>query len=117
MARIKYKEVAGLEVNEGKPGIGRKPGKNDLKKLYIKESLSIREVAEVLECSKDMVYRSLKEYGIELRPGFNRSKLRRYKISVLEKGVREKGVRGYAKELGIHENTLRYYLKGVRGRN
>jgi len=114
MARIKYKEAAGLEVKKGKPAIGKKPGKAELRRLYIKESRSIREVAEGCGCSKDMVYRALKEYGIELRPGFNRSRLRKYKLSILEKGVREKGVRGYSKELGVHENTLRYYLKGVR---
>jgi hypothetical protein len=61
-----------------------------------------------------MVYRSLIDYGVKMRPGFNRSKLRKYKISALEKRIREKGVRGYAKELGVHENTLRYYLKGAK---
>ena len=86
----------------------------ELKKLYIKESRSIREVAEILGCSKDMVYRTLHEYKIELRPGFNRSKLRKYRLSDIEEGIREKGVRGYAKERGVHENTLRYYLRGVR---
>ena len=114
MARIKYKEAVGLEPRRGKLSIGEKPSKTVLKKLYIKESRSIREVAEALRCSKDMVYRALMDYKIELRPGFNRSKLRKYKISILEKGIREKGIRGYAKELGVHENTLRYYLKGVR---
>ena len=78
MARIKYKKAAGLEVKRGKPPIGKKPSKAELKKLYIKESKSIREVAEILGCTKDMIYRALKEYGFELRPGFNRSKLRKY---------------------------------------
>lgn len=114
MVRIKYKNVIGMKVGKGRPPIGKKPDKKELKRLYIKESKSIREVAEVLRCSKDMIYRTLKEYGIKLRPGFNRSRLRKYKLSDLEKGVREKGVRGYAKELGVHENTLRYYLKGER---
>lgn len=114
MARIKYKEAIGIKVGRGRPSGGKRPDKKKLKRLYIEESKSIREVAEVLGSSKDMVYRSLKEYGIELRPGFNRSKLRKYKLSHLEKGVREKGVRGYAKELGVHENTLRYYFKGAR---
>ena len=114
MARIKYKEAAGLEVKRGRLSVSNKPNKAELRRLYVKESKSIREVAEVLGCSKDMIYRSLKVFGFELRPGFNRSKLRKYKLSVLEKGVRDKGVRGYAKELGVHENTLRYYLNGVR---
>ncbi len=94
--------------------MGKKPGKAELKKLYIKESRSIREAAKILGCTKDMVYRALQEYGIELRPGFSRSKLRKYRLSDLEKGVKEKGIRGFSKELGVHENTLRYYLKGIR---
>ena len=114
MARIKYKEASGLVVKKGRTPMGKKPDKSVLKTLYVNELKSIREIAEYLGCSKDMVYRSLKEYGIELRPGFNRSRLRKLKLSILEKGVREKGIRGYAKELGVHENTLRYYLKGVR---
>lgn len=114
MPRIKYKETVGLKAKRGKPTIGKRPEKTELKKLYVKESKSIREIAEILGCSKDMVYRALHEYKIELRPGFNRSKLRKYKLSDLEKGISEKGIRGYAKELGVHENTLRYYLRGVR---
>ena len=114
MVRIKYKESVGLKAVRGKPPIGKKPSESKLKRLYIKESKSIREVASALKCSKDMVYRSLKEYRIEIRPGFNRSKLRKYRLSDLEKGIKKKGVRGFAKELGVHENTLRYYLKGTK---
>ena len=114
MPRIKYKEAAGLVVKRGRSPSGEKPGKSDLKRLYVRELWSIREVSEHIGCSKDMVYRSLKEYGIELRPGFNRSRLRKYKLSILEKGIRDKGVRGYAKVLGVHENTLRHYLKRAR---
>jgi len=54
MVRIKYKEAAGLEVKRGKPAIGKKPAKKELKILYVKESKSIREVAKILGCSKDM---------------------------------------------------------------
>ena len=116
VARIKYKEAAGLEIRSVRTPVGKKPDKSVLKTLYVKELKSIREVAEHLCCSKDMVYRGLKEYGIQLRPGINRSRLRKHKLSVLEKGVKEKGVRAYAKELRVHENTLRYYLKGARER-
>lgn len=114
MARIKYREAIGLDVKRGKPSIGKKPRKSELKRLYIKESKSIREVAEVLGCTKDAIYTALKECEIERRSNACRSKLRKYKFSTLEKGVRKKGVRGYAKELGVHENTLRYYLKEVK---
>ncbi|MFW6130306.1 MAG: hypothetical protein ACOC56_03905, partial [Atribacterota bacterium] len=59
------------------------------------------------------VYRSLKKYEIKLRPGISRSKLRKYKISYLENGIKEKGIRCFSKELGVHENTLRYYIQKV----
>jgi len=90
MARIRYKEAVGLEVRKGKPAVGKKPGKAELKRLYIKESKSIRKVAEVLGCSKDMIYRSLEEYGIERRQGFKRSMLKDYKPSYLRKEVKER---------------------------
>ncbi len=111
MARIKYKEAIGMSVEKGRPSIGRMPERKELLKLYIKESKSIREVAEVLGCSKDMVYRSLKEYGIERRQGFKRSILRDYKPSYLRKEVKEKGSEQVAKELGITTRTLRKYTK------
>ncbi len=34
MARIKYREAVGVEVKKGKPALGRKPNKSELKKLY-----------------------------------------------------------------------------------
>jgi len=110
MARIQYKEVAGLEAKSGKPAIGEKPTKGDLKKLYAKESKSIREVAEVLECSKDMVYRLLKEYGIERRPYNKRSKLRNFDKSFLKREVRNKGITKVANELSVDVRTLRKYI-------
>jgi len=97
-----------------KPAKGSKPEKRVLQKLYVKESKSVREIAESLGCTKDMVYRSLKEYGIERRSNACRSKLRKHRIKDLEAGIREKGVRGYSKELGVHENTLRYYIRGIK---
>lgn len=111
MGRIKYKEVAGLEVKRGRPAKTNKPIKSQLKKLYIKESRSIREIAEILGCSKDMVYRSLKEYGIKTRTNEPRSQLITYTLSELENGVKSIGIRGYARELGIDESTLRHHLK------
>jgi predicted DNA-binding protein YlxM (UPF0122 family) len=118
VGRIKYKEVAGLEVKRGRPVKANKPSKSELNRLYVKESKSIREIADILNCSKDMVYRSLKEYGINTRTrglGKKRqSRLSKYKIDTLEEGIKEKGLRGYAKELGVHENTLRHYIKKAR---
>jgi len=115
MARIKYKEVAGLEVKRGRPPIRKKPSKTELKKLYMKESKSIREVADVLGCSKDMVYRSLKEYGFELRPGFNRSRLRVYDLAYIKREVSKKGFGNIAKELGVDVSTLRKHIRKREG--
>jgi DNA invertase Pin-like site-specific DNA recombinase len=110
MVRIKYKEAVGLKVKRRRPSINKKPSKAELRRIYVRESKSIREVAEILGCSKDVVYRSLKEYRIARRPNACRSKLRKFKRITLEKGIQEKGLRGFAAELGVHENTLRHYL-------
>jgi hypothetical protein len=58
-----------------------------------------------------MIYRSLQEYGIEIRTNKRRSSLKKYKLSELDKGVKAKGIRGYARELGVDESTLRHHLK------
>ncbi len=94
-----------------KPAIGEKPDKTDLQRLYEKQFKSVREVAEILGCTKDMVYRALKEYGIETRSNKRRSQLKDIKSSVLEREVKRKGIRGYARELGVDESTLRHHLK------
>lgn len=95
----------------GRQGKGLKPNKEKLIEFYITQSKSIREISTILGCSKDMVYRTLQEYGIKRRSRIRQSKLRKYTISYLEKGVREKGIRGFARELGVDESTLRHHLK------
>ena len=45
MAKIRYKEAIGIKVGRGRPAFGKKPDKESLKRLYAKESKSIREVA------------------------------------------------------------------------
>ena len=108
MPRIKYKEAVGLEAKKGKPEIGKRPEKAELKKLYVKESKSIREIAEILGCSKDMVYRSLQEYRIERRDHRQkRSQLQDYDLSYLKKVIKQKGFVQIAAELGVHNTTLR----------
>jgi len=110
MVRIKYKEAAGLEVKKGKPSIGMKPSKADLKKLYVKESISIREVAKVLDCSKDMVYRTLQEYGIERRERLFKSKLNKYSLEYLKEEVKNKGFKQAAFDLSVDVHTLRVHF-------
>lgn len=111
MARIKYKEAAGLEVKRGRPSISKKPSKAKLRRLYVRESKSIREVAEILGCSKDMVYRSLKEYGIELRFKTRRSQLGIYELDYLRSEIDSKGYKQVAADLGVGVTTLRDYMK------
>lgn len=111
MVRIKYKEAAGLEVKKGKPSIGMKPSKADLKKLYIKESKSIREVADVLGCSKDMVFRALKEYGIGKDFITRKRKLSEATLGFLKKEFKTKSKKKVAVELGVSKSGLYKHLK------
>ena len=60
----------------GRPPSGMAPSKNVLYRLYSREGKSIREIGEALNCSKDMVARTLKAYGIEARTNVKRSQLR-----------------------------------------
>jgi DNA invertase Pin-like site-specific DNA recombinase len=94
-----------------KPAKGSKPSKSELKRLYIKESRSVRNIAELLECSKDMVYRALQEYEIERRPHTWSPKLERFDLEFIRETVRQKGYRKGAEELGVDKSTLFRYLK------
>ena len=49
-----------------KPARAQKSEKVVLRKLYVDQSKSIRAIAASLGCKKDMVFRALKEYGIEI---------------------------------------------------
>jgi len=111
MARIKYKEAVGIEAKKGKPAAGRKPEKTELIKLYFKESRSIREAAEILGCSKDMVYRALQEYGIGRYPNTRTTKLERFDLEFIRETVKKKGYRKGAQELGVDKSTLYRYLR------
>jgi len=95
----------------GRPPSGKAPSKKNLLRLYVEEGKSIRGIGESLNCSKDMVARALKAHGIETRSNASRSRLRTIELSVLKESVRDKGIRGYAKELGITEGALRHHLK------
>ena len=111
MSRIKYQEAAGLEVKRGRPSAGPAPIKDQLLKLYVKESRSVRDVAAVLGTTKDAVHRGLRKYGISARSNVSRSKLRTIPLRDLKAAVREKGIRGTARALGVVKSTLRHHLK------
>lgn len=110
MVRIRYKEALGLETKRGKPAIGKKPEKEELEKLYAKESKSIREVSEVLGCTKDMVYRCLQEYSIERRERLFKSKLKKCSFEYIEKEIRKKGFKQAASDLNVEVHTLRVHF-------
>jgi transposase-like protein len=111
MARIKYLEALGREVKRGRPPVGPAPSRADLVKLYVKEGCAVREVAAALGCSKDMVHRMLRKYGIEARPKAKRSGLRKYGIKTLRTAAKKKSVRGAARELGVNPSTLSRFLR------
>jgi len=62
MKKEEFKEMTGVRVNRERHTKSEKPSKSEIKNLYVVKSKSIRDVAEILGCTKDMVYRSLKEY-------------------------------------------------------
>ena len=95
----------------GKPAKGKKPSLVDLQRLYVKEQRSIRDIAELLGCSKDAVYRALREYGIETRSHTRESKLDRYSPKDIRKRVEKEGIVKVAGTLGISRQTLWEYLK------
>ncbi len=103
----------GQKVRHRRPGrqIGPPPSRAALVRLYVEGNQTARDVAAALGCSKDMVIRSLADYGIKVRTRTKRSKLLAIALDVLEAGVRDKGVRGYARDIGVDESTLRHHLK------
>ena len=115
MARIKYQEAIGLKVKRGRPPVGPAPSKTELVKLYVKEERSVRNVAAVLGTTKDAVLRGLRKFGIIARPNASRSRLRTIPLRDLEAAIRDKGIRGTARELGINEGAIRHHLKVRKG--
>jgi transposase-like protein len=89
-----------------------RPSKDELDKLYRVESRSIRNIAEILGCSKDVIFRALKEYEIERRRKTERrSQLKDYDFSYLETEVKKKGLSQVSREIGVHKSTLMRFLR------
>ena len=72
------------KIKLSRPLSGRTPSKKVLLHLYAKEGKSIREIGETLNCTKDMIARALKAYGIKARTNASRSRLRTIELSTLE---------------------------------
>ena len=109
--KLELKEGTALPPQRGRPSLAIKPEREELFRLYILESRSIREIAEILGSKKDFVHYWLKKYSIETRRMAKRSKLLKYSLSELKEGVEKKGIRGYARELDVDESTLRHHLQ------
>lgn len=101
------------QVKPGRPPSGKAPSKKILLRLYNEEGKSIRDIGEALGCSKDIVARSLRSYGIEARTKARRSSLRNYDLEFLEEGIKIKGLRGFSRELRIDKSAL---LRHIRAR-
>ena len=102
-----------LKIKKRGPGqsVVDRPRKEELQRLYAEEKKSIREIADFLGCSKDRIYRALREYGIERRPHTWEPKLSKYDLGFIMETVKKKGYRKGAQELGVDKSTLYRYLK------
>jgi transcriptional antiterminator len=117
MLRSKRIEKSCVNTQRKARQVIRKLNKDEIERIYQQDQRSIREIAEMLGCSKDMVYRCLKEYGIKLRSNARRSSLRQYDLKYLEDGVKLKGLRGFARELRVDNSTLLHHIRIRKGIN
>jgi len=99
----------------GRPRYPKKPAEKALRKLYVEQQKPIREVAKELSLHPDTVHYWLKKYEIPTRAMVKRSKLLKYSLSELKEGVKKKGIRGYARELGVNASTLSRFLRSKPG--
>ena len=90
------------------------PDKKTLKRLYEVQGWTAREVGAFFGLDHRTILYHLRRFEIPVRPRTRRSALSRYKTETLLQGIREKGLRGYAREIGVPEGTLRYYLKTLK---
>ena len=117
MAIIKLQEVAGQKPGRGRPSSGVKPDRDELFELYVQQKLSIREIAEIKRRKKDVIHYWLKKYRLQARSNVSRSQLRNIPLAEIERKIQELGIRGYAREKGIAEGTIRHHLKARRAKD
>jgi len=99
----------------GRPPLGIEPSKADVRRLYIKDDLSLRETAAALGCTKEAVLRALAAYGLPVRVQAKRSRLRAYSPEAIDSAVKG-GMKQAAATLGVSLRTLQYYRAGLRKR-
>jgi predicted DNA-binding protein YlxM (UPF0122 family) len=110
MIRTLYKKAMYRKVGRGRPSKGAKPEKEEFIMLYIKESRSIREIADMLGYKKDVVHYWLKKYGIPTRTMAKRSKLIKYSLSELIDGVKKRGKMITAQGGKKHEKVVNFFF-------
>jgi transposase len=99
----------------GRPPLPRPPAQ-DLKRLYVREGRSIREIAGMMNMTRDTIRRALREAGIERRSRARRSRLRRVPIETIELTIREHKMKKAAAILGVGLRTLQDYRATYRDR-
>jgi excisionase family DNA binding protein len=105
------------QARRGRPPSGKAPSKKVLLRLYVEEGKSIRDIAEALGVSKDIVCRALKAHGIEARTtvkGLAPSK----KDLVRLYASGGKSIREVAEALGVSKDMVYRALKshGIEAR-
>lgn len=116
MNRKKIKPDDGLKMKRVRPGrwIGPPPSKADLVRLYVRDGMSVRDVAAALGCSKDAVHRALKGYKIKARTPAKRSRLMKLDQERLFADLAEMGIDRTVKKWGIPRRTFLDYLARIR---
>lgn len=111
--RMGYQKAAGIKAKKRDPGrpAGDRPKKGELRRLYVKEGRSIREIAEILGCSKDKIYRTLEAYEINRRAKTRRSRLEQYSLEHIRDKIKKEGMGVAAGRLGVSRQFLRRYLR------
>lgn len=102
-------------MKTGRPPSGKTPSRAVLVRHYVKEGRSVRDVAAAVGCSKDMVYRALKQYRIAIRSNARRSRLRDVNLALILADIKTKGIVATAKALDVDPATLRHHVKVRQG--
>lgn len=104
-----------MKLKTGRPPLGKTPSRAILVRLYVKEGRAIRDVAAAVGCSRDMIHRALKEYGIAVRSKAKRSRLRDVNLALILADIKTKGIVATAKALNVDPATLRHHVRVRQG--
>lgn len=88
------------------------PTRAELKRLYVRGRLSLRETAAALGVTKDTAARALAESGIERRPHtFKRGRLADIPLALLKANIKREGLAAHARTLGVPTSTLADHMR------